>query len=323
MCLLLLFLLVSVGGTTIGSIKQARISSLAPSIWLYNQSSWSQCMCYARQDPSVVAFNNYASNFSCQLFKNLSSFSFQVINATNVTVYLLQPLQPYVPCCSNLTWLLSQIKSVQTSLSISSIRSIAFDTDRNRLGIVSSNIFRLVSIDSFTLLNSSTSIPTYTAASTYYQDLFYVGTYPGYNNTFYIYSASNLTLVRKINFTEGSPQHVTWLYNETLVCILLQQPFSSYSIVSFYNWPSFTLNYSVNVSITNAYGLTKASNDDTFVYIVDASLNGSVWRMKTSLPYNFTVLIGGSSILEMPTSVVIDSCKTSLDRIFEIWYPNL
>ena len=316
MYIFLLFVLSSVGGTTIGSIKQAQISSVAPSIWLYNQSSWSQCMCYSLQDLSVVAFNSYTSNFSCQLFKNLSSFPFQIINAINMTVYLLKPLQAYTPCCSNLTWLMSQIKNTTNTLPVSSIEGIAFDTDQNRLGTVGSAGLRLVSTNSFTFVNLSTSLPPSPQAITYHQNLFYVGIFPPSDYTFYVYSALNLTLVKKINFTQGGPQRIVWLYNETLVCILLQISSYAYSIVNFYNWPSLTLNYSVNIPIENAYGLGKAPNDDTFVYITDGSGNGGVWRMKTSSPYNFTLFASGLSNSESPTNVVVDNCN----RLWVVFY---
>ncbi len=316
MHLFLLFLLTSVKGMTIGIIRQARISSIAPSIWLYHQSSWSQCMCYSFQYQSVVAFNSYASNSSCQLFENLSSFPFQVMNDSNVTVYLLKPLQPYTPCCSNLTWLLSEVKSVYKSLSVSLITGIGFDTDRNRLGTVGLMILRLVSADSFTFLSLSTSLPTSSQSIAYHQNLFYVGIFPAIDNNFYIYSALNLTLINIINFNQGSPQGIIWLYNETLVCIILQVSSILYSIVNFYNWPSFTLNQSITIAITNACGLAKAPNDDTFVYITDGSLNGGVWRMKTSSPYNFTLFISGSSIIESPMAITVDSCN----RLWVVFY---
>ena len=316
MHLFLLCLLANAGGASIGTIKQARISSLAPSIWLYNQSAWSQCMCYALQDQSVVAFNSYASNSSCQLFKNLSSFPLQIINVTNVTVYLIKPLLAYTPCCSNLTWLMSQIKSVQNNLAITSIKGIAFDTDRNRLGTVGSNILRLVSTDSFTFVNLSKSLSTNTQAITYHENLFYVGNFPPTNFTFYIHSAINLTLVTKINFTQGSPQRIVWLYNKTLVCILLQRNSTSYSLVNFYNWPSLDLNNSIQIGIRNAYGLGKAPNDDTFVYITDGSLGGYVWRMRTSSPYDFTQFASSLNGSESPANAIVDNCN----RLWVVFY---
>ena len=309
MHLFLLFLLASVEGATVGIIKPAQIWSLAPSIWLYDQSSWSQCMCYALQDQSVVAFNSYASNSSCQFFQNLSSFPFQITNVTNITVYLLKPLQVYTPCCSNLTWLMSRIKSVQNTMSISSIRSITFDTDRNRLGTVGSNVLRLVSTDSFTLVSLNQSLPINTQAITYHADLFYVGIFPATGRTFYIYSALNLTLVKRMNFTQGSPQRIIWLYNETLVFILLQRSATVYSLVNLYNWPSLTLNNSIQINITNAYGLGKAPDDDRFIYISDASPYGGVWRIRTSSPYNITQFTLSSSNSESAANVVVDSCN--------------
>ena len=309
MHLLLLLLLTSVNGITIGTIKQAQISTIAPSSWLYNQSSWSQCMCYAQQNQSIVAFNSYASNSSCELFTNLSSSPFQVLNDPSTTVYLLQPLPPYTPCCSDLTWLLSQIQSVSKTLTVSSITSISFDIDRNRLVAVGSNGLQLVSTDTITFLNLSADLPMYSQPVTYHRKLYYVGIFPASDYSFYIYSALNLTLMRKINFTQGSPQRIVWLYNETLVCILLQISSGSHSWINFHNWPSFTLNQSISISITHAYGLGKSPNDDTFVYITDASWNGGVWRMETSPPYNFTLFAAGSSSSESPTDVTVDSCN--------------
>jgi hypothetical protein len=273
-------------------------------------------MCYSLQYQSVVAFNSYALNSSCELFTNLSSFPFQVLNDSNVTVYLLKPLQPYTPCCSNLTWLLSEIKSVSKSLNVSSIAGIGFDTDRNRLGTVGSMILQLVSPDTVTFLNLSTSLPRNSQPVTYHENLFYVGIFPVIDNKFYIYSSLNLTLMGNMNFTQGSPQRIVWLYNETLVCILLQINSSLHSIVNFYNWPSFTLNKTITVGITSAYGLGKAPNNDTFVYITDGSWNGSVWRMKTSSPYNFTIFVSGSNINESPANVAVDNCN----RLWVVFY---
>ena len=309
MHLLLLLLLTSVQGTTIGSIKRAQITSTAPSVWLYNQSSWSNCMCYSLQHPSVVAFNSYASNSSCQLFGNLSSIPFQVINDLNATVYLLQPLLPYTPCCANLTWLLSQMKSVNKTLAVPSIMGISLDLDRSRLATVSPATLQLVSTSSVTFLSFSASLLSSPQPITYHQDLFYVGIYPpGYNTLFYIYSALDLTFVGNMNFSEGSPQRIIWLYNETLVCILIQK-LGYNSTVNFYNWPSKTLNKSLTVEIVRAYGLGKAPNDDTFVYITDGIQNGNVWRLKTSSPYNFTLFISSYSSAEIPMALTVDSCN--------------
>lgn len=307
---LVLFLLLSgVKGSTIGTIKQSRISSTALSTWLYNQSSWLQCACYALRMPSIVAFNSYALNASCQFFQNLSSSPFQLTKDPNVTVYLLQPLQSYAPCCSNLTWLLAKMQSTFATSNVNGITGIALDTDRNRIATVGSSVLRLVSADSLTTLNLKTTLPTYSQPVTYYRNLFYAGIFPAKDYTLYIYSALNLTLVEKMSFNPGSPQHIVWLHNETLACILLQLNTSLYSLVNFYNWPSKTLNKSIRINISNAYGLGKAPNDDTFVYITDGRGNGSVWRLQTSPPYNFTVFIAGTSINETPMAVSVDSCN--------------
>ena len=184
--LLLGMLFNNINCTLIGTIKQGEIVSDAPSIWLYNQSSWSQCLCYSLQYPPVVAFNNYKLNSSCQLFSNLSSYPFEIISNSNVTVYLLEPLPKYAPCCSNLTWLLTQIQSQTKSLSIPSITGIALDSSNNRLGIVASTKLQLISATTVSILNLSTTIPTGSQPISYHEGLFYVGIFP-VSNTIYIF----------------------------------------------------------------------------------------------------------------------------------------
>jgi hypothetical protein len=306
---LLGMILNNINCTIIGTIKQGEIASDAPSIWLHNQSSWSQCLCYSLQHPPVVAFNNYKLNSSCQLFSNLSSYPFEIINNSNVTVYLLEPLSKYAPCCSNLTWLLTQIQSQTKSLGIPSITGTALDSSDNRLGIVASTKLQLISATTVSTLNFSTNIPTGSQPVSYHQGLFYVGIFPvSTPYMFHIYSALNLTKIGNMSFTQGGPQRIVWLFNDTLVCILLQIN-SNISRANFYNWPSNILNQSVILGISNAYGLGKAPNNDDFVFITDGSWGGGVWQLKTTLPYNFTRFASSASNIESPTSLTIDGCS--------------
>jgi hypothetical protein len=307
--LLLGMVFTNINCASIGTIKQAQITSDAPSIWLYNQSSWSQCLCYCLQNPPVVAFNYYKLNSSCQLFSNLSSYSFQIINNSNATVYLLEPLPAYAPCCSDLTWLLTQIQSQTKSLSIPSITGLALDSSNNRLGIVASTKLQLISATTVASLNLSTTIPTGSQPISYHQGLFYIGIFPvSTPYVFHIYSALNLTKTGNMTFTQGGPQRIVWLFNDTLVCILLQMN-SNVSKANFYNWPSNTLNQSILLGISNAYGLGKAPHNDAFVFITDGSWQGSVWQLQTTSPYNFTRFASSASISESPTSLAIDGCN--------------
>ena len=240
--LLLLFTVTDVQSVSIGTIQQARIVTGAPSTWLQNQSSWSQCVCYALGHPSVVAFNSYPLNGSCQLFSNLSAFPFEVTGDPNVTVYLLQPLQRYTPCCSNLTWLLDQLKSETSSTFIPTVEGLALDADRNQLGVVSNTALQVVSADLIMPTYVSTTPPYNARPISYHQGLYYVGIFPVVTpGALHIYAASNLTKVGTINFTQGSPQRIVWLFNNTLVCILIQRSAST-SLANFYNWPSNTIN---------------------------------------------------------------------------------
>ncbi|CAF4118713.1 unnamed protein product [Adineta steineri] len=252
----------------------------------------------------------FPSNLSCQLFSNLSSYPFQIINNSNVTVYLLQPLVEYTPCCSNLTWLITQMKSRMNSLNISSITGLALDSNNNRLATVASSKLQLVSTTSFSFVNSSINLPPGSQAISYSQGSFYVGIFPvATPYTLYIYSSLNLTKTGNMNFTQGGPQRIIWLFSNTLVCVLTQTNPSSVSKANFYNWPSNTLNQSITLPITNAYGLGKASNNDSFVYITDGSWGGNIWQLKTTSPYNFTLFATSASSSESPTSVTFDGCN--------------
>ncbi|CAF1340494.1 unnamed protein product [Adineta steineri] len=249
-------------------------------------------------------------NLSCQLFSNLSSYPFQIINNSNVTVYLLQLLVQYTPCCSNLTWLITQMKSKMNSLNISSITGLALDSNNNRLATVASSKLQLVSTTSFSFVNSSINLPPGSQAISYSQDSFYVGIFPAATPyTLYVYSALNLTKTGNMNFTQGGPQRIIWLFNNTLVCVLTQTNPTSVSKANFYNWPSNTLNQSITLPIPNAYGLGKASNNDSFVYITDGSWGGNIWQLKTTSPYNFTLFATSATSSESPTSVTFDGCN--------------
>ena len=248
-------------------------------------------------------------NLSCQLFSNLSQLSFQVISSPNVNIVLLQPLQPYTPCCSNLTWLLTQMQSSTRLLSITSLEGIALDTDLNRLAAVSSTKFQLISANLLNVTFASAIRPNSARPISYRQNFFYVGIFPPeVPYAFHIYTSSNLTKVGTMNFIHGSPQRVVWLFNETLACILTQNRSTS-STANFHNWPSKSLNRSISLPIKNAFGLGKATNDDTFVYITDGSSGGHVWRLRTLPPYNFSIFIAGVNLSESPANLVIDSCN--------------
>ena len=293
----------------IGTIKEARIATNAPSVWLYNQSSSAQCVCYSLQYPPTVAFNSFPMNFSCQLFRNLSGFSFQVISNPNGSVGLLQPLQPYTPCCSNLTWLLMQMQTNTQSLNITSLQGLALDTDHNTLAAVGSAALQLISADPLDFTFVTASRPTNARPISYNQNFFYVGVFPAaIPYVFHIYNASNLTKVGTMNFSQGSPQRIVWLFNGTLACTLTQNGSAS-SSANFHNWPSQSLNRSVSLPIGNAFGLGKAPNEDSFVYITDGSLGGRVWRLKTLPPYNFSSFASSMTSSESPANLAIDSCN--------------
>ncbi|UJR38431.1 hypothetical protein I4U23_031099 [Adineta vaga] len=297
--------------TTVGIIREAQIITNAPSVWLENQLTPLECLCYCFQHPSVfVVFNFYKSNSSCQLFSNFSSYPFQILTQTNVSVYSLEPLLPYAPCCSNLTWLMEKIRSNVSALNIPSITSVVLDNNNNRLAVVALAKLRLVSKTSFILLNVTINLPSGTQTISYYQDRFYTGIFPVTTPyAFNIYSTTNFSNIANMSFTQGGPQRIVWLFDNTLICVLLQTNPASISRANFYNWPSNTLNQSVVLGITNGYGLGKAPDDDNFVYITDGSWGGKVLQLKTTPPYTFTFFATSASSSESPTSVTVDSCN--------------
>ncbi|CAF1248218.1 unnamed protein product [Adineta ricciae] len=294
----------------VGTIKDAQIVTNAPSDWLMNQYTWSQCLCYSLANSSIVALNFYTLNSTCQLFTNVSSYPFQIVKNSNVTTYLLKQLTRYAPCCSNISWLMTQIQSAAKTLSMPSITSLALDSINQRLGVVASAVLRSVSLDSFALLNVSVGLAANSQTISYSQGLFYTGVYPVTAPfAFTIYSGQNFSKIGSMNFTGGGPQRIIWLFNDTLVCVLLQTNPSTISKANFYNWPSGTLVQSITLSITNAYGLGKAPNNDTFVYITDGSTGGDVWQLRTSAPYNFTLFALTTNATETPASVTVDGCN--------------
>lgn len=204
---------------------------------------------------------------------------------------------------------MSKLQARVTSLSMPSITSIDLDEDDNVLSVVASAKLSLVSLQSFAPLNRTLTLPAGSQTVNFHDNLLYVGIFPvAAPLVFNIYSADNLTKIGNLSFTQGGPQRLTWLFNDTVVCILIQTNSTGYARANFYNWPANSLNKSVLLTINNAYGLAKAPDDDTFVFIADGSWGGSVWQLRTSAPYDFTLFAASTSGAESPTSLTVDGC---------------
>ena len=126
-----------------GNIPQAQLITIRSNdIWLYNQSSWSQCMCQALQYHSlpIVAFNFFSSNNTCQLVPNnfSSSALFYLKPSLNSTCFILSENflhQIQSICCFDLPWLMNQIQQPNTfrNTTITTPFGLALDNDLNKL----------------------------------------------------------------------------------------------------------------------------------------------------------------------------------------------
>ena len=111
-------------------------------------------------------------------------------------------------------------------------------------------------------------------------------------------------------FPTGDPQRAVWLYNDSLMCLIIQRNQSSTLV--FLNWYSaslnFTYNRTVSVPFNKPYGFAK-SNDDTMLYI--SGDTATIYQLST-LTFNWSILVPNVNSTETPMSLYIDSCGTRL-----------
>ena len=119
------------------SVQTQLVAVNSTTLWLGNQSSWSECMCEALRfaSPSIVAFN-YFSNGSCQLTTSDFSVStaFYLVVASNSTAFFLSETvidRLTSICCADLQWLMTQIQQPLTFNTTSTTQPVglALDTD--------------------------------------------------------------------------------------------------------------------------------------------------------------------------------------------------
>lgn len=146
---------------------------------------------------------------------------------------------------------------------------------------------------------------------TYHQGIYYIGinrTNKISSNYLYRYS-SNFSNMNDMSLTTGNPQRAIWLYNDTIMCVIIQNGLNS--TLTFLNWyPSlnFTRNRTISVPFNKPYGLAK-SNDDTIIYVSESS--ATIYQLSTKT-FNWSILVLNENSTEVPMTLFIDSCGSRL-----------
>ena len=317
--LLLIFMPVWTVSVPFGKSVRAQIIGVnSTQLWLNNQSSWSQCMCGAlkHDSPSIIAFN-YFSNGSCQLITNEFSAStlFYLVNASSSTAFFLRDTvitRLTSICCADLSWLMTQIQQSYTfrSVQVTFPAGLALDTDFSAFALTYGN--NTGSLQRRTLAGNMTGTVTQLVKKdaqpvSYHQDLYYVGVNPpalSGPHYFFIYNRS-INRVWNMSFTIGSPQRAVWLFNSSIMCVILQR--GANSSIGWLNWyPSlaFTWNRTIPAPFNKPYGLAKA-NDDSMVYV--GGDTDIVYQLSSNT-FNWSILVPTRNSSEIVMTLIVDSC---------------
>jgi hypothetical protein len=170
------FLIINTGmvlNILIGYVYQARLVTTSNSTWLYNKTNINTCICTAMQlfDSKLLALNYFSLNKSCQIYISINSPG--IISYPNSTLILFQPLP--APCCSNLTWLLTQIQRAQISSSsyVLNPTFLSIDSANKLLSVMSYNSLRtLFNPTNLSLIINTTSVGPNCAIASQYGNLF-------------------------------------------------------------------------------------------------------------------------------------------------------
>lgn len=311
-------------GISYNTVSEAKLMNVKEvSIWLYNQSSSSKCLCQALayEQPLIIAFNFFSSNKTCQLISNnfSSSTTFYIASWSNSTIFILKnTLFDHLKsiCCGDLSWLLNKIQDPSTfhQANVTLPVGLALDTDLDTLLVAYGSRKSLQLRDTTGNMTGRKSLFAKTDARpiTYHDELYFIGLNPSTTATTYYFYVYNQTLSRMIDlpFPEGEPQRAVWLFDNSIMCVILQQDQSS--ILVFVNWlgisSNLTYNRTIPVPFNNPYALTK-SNDDSMIYV--SGDNATIYQLSTST-LTWSVLVSNTNSTEVPVTLFVDSCGTRL-----------
>lgn len=161
----------------IGRVYNARLITTSNSTWLHEQINADECICTAMKlfSSQLLALNYLSSNGSCEIFKSTIN-SPEIISDLNSTLILRQSLP--VPCCSNLTWLLTRIQRAQrfSSTNVPDPTFLSINSANQLLSIMSYYGSRtLLNSTSLNLTVNTTSVGSSCAIASQYDNLFISG----------------------------------------------------------------------------------------------------------------------------------------------------
>lgn len=314
-----------------GILRQTQLMSFNASIvQLENLSSLSQCLCRSQwiESMKIVALN-YFSNGTCQMFGNefSSRTKFYLTNFSSSRVILLDETflkRIQSICCANAPWVVTQLQRADTfrNVSIQEPYSFTMDPDRRLIFVTyqtnTSPYQQVFSVGSFASGRNSIA-RTRPQPALYHDGFYYVGTDPGNSTTvsqWYIYN-STLNRFSNISFPQGTPQRAVWLANSSLMSVIVRRGRNSTLLVV--NWlPSvspfyYTLNRSIPIPVTSAYGLAK-SPDDSFLYVTGDST--TIYQLSTRT-WIWSILVPSNNASgEIITALAVDSCGERLWVLF-------
>ncbi|CAF1331710.1 unnamed protein product [Adineta ricciae] len=322
---LILFIPFAICTIPYGRISQAQLLiGQFNSFWLFNQSSWAQCMCQALRyrSPTIAAFNFFLSNQTCQLIPNNfsnTSVTFYIIPSSYSTlIFVTQDIIYKLTsiCCSDIFWLMNNIQASAsfTNITITKPVGLTLDNSLNKLIITYGNTRSIQQRDANVSMSGSKTLFSKTNAQpiTYNAGFYFVGINPpaaSSSNYYYVYNTS-LTRILDLPFPQGDPQRAVWLYNNSLMCLIIQN--DQNSSITFLNWNAssftFTYNQTLLTPFAKPYGLAK-SNDDTTIYV---SGNTSVIYQLSMKTFLWSILVSDNNTTEIPLTLIVDSCGQRL-----------
>ncbi|CAF0905640.1 unnamed protein product [Didymodactylos carnosus] len=271
------------------------------------------------QSTSYAALNSY-SNGSCQVFFQFPT-SFDVVDSPNSTLYLFQSLPNRTiinntfPCCSNLTWLLSKVKTAtkQPTQVISQPTFLVID-DNNYIVTVSQNDTLIqMNPKNLTIMHTAT-VKSQSRSLSYVNGLYYVGSGNSTSYALDVYYTKNVSLVTDLSGPSsyfGAPKQAVFLYNNTVMVLVTQLP--SNSSVLFYQINSsinYTLINKLVLNISVAYGLSRI--DDYSIYLTTSNSNSYIYKLSTTgilQEWTLTQFAGRTTAGNTPAGTAIDSCN--------------
>ncbi|CAF3581690.1 unnamed protein product [Rotaria socialis] len=172
------------------------ITSNIVSLWLYNQSSWSYCMCQALQyeQATIVAFNYFINYQACELIPNgsPSNGTYYMTSSSSSAIYILN-------------------KPVGLALNADlNVFAITYGIERS---------IQLREASKSMTAKQNTLAGANAQPISYHDGIYFAGINPPTRaNPFNFYEYdSTLAPLTAMDFSEGDPQRAVWLFNNSII----------------------------------------------------------------------------------------------------------